>query len=79
LPASVGVTKIGPGTLTYSGSAANTYSGLTAVNEGELDLNKPAYVQAIAAYGLGLVIGDGTGTDRVRLSKQRQIGPSSRP
>jgi autotransporter-associated beta strand protein len=70
---SVGVTKIGPGTLTYSGSAANTYSGLTAVNEGELDLNKPAYVQAIAAYGLGLVIGDGTGTDRVRCLNNGQI------
>jgi autotransporter-associated beta strand protein len=73
LGGSVGVTKIGPGKLTYSGSTANTYSGLTTVNEGELDLNKPAYVQAIAPYGLGLVIGDGTGTDRVRYLNDGQI------
>jgi autotransporter-associated beta strand protein len=70
---SVGVTKFGPGTLIYSGSTANTYSGLTTVNEGELDLNKPAYIQAIKAYGAGLVIGDGTGSDRVVFQNGYQL------
>ena len=37
------VTKIGPGTLIYSGSTANTYTNLTTVNEGELDLPRPAF------------------------------------
>ncbi len=60
-----GLTKIGPGRLVYSGSTANTYSGLTTVNEGELDLNKPAGIQAIKPYGPGLVIGDGIGSDSV--------------
>ena len=73
LGGSVGVTKIGPGTLTYSGSTANTYSGFTTVNEGELDLNKPYNVEAIAAYGLGLVIGDGIGTDTVHYLNDKQI------
>ncbi|NLF73507.1 MAG: hypothetical protein GX575_31100, partial [Candidatus Anammoximicrobium sp.] len=35
-----GVTKAGPGTMTLSGSAANTYSGLTTVAAGELKLSK---------------------------------------
>ena len=68
-----GVTKIDLGTLIYSGSTANTYSGLTTVNEGELDLNKPAGIQAIKAYGPGLVIGDGTGNDKVVCQNNNQI------
>ena len=68
-----GVTKIDLGTLIYSGSTANTYSGLTTVNEGELDLNKPAGIQAIKAYGPGLVIGDGIGSDSVVCYNGNQI------
>jgi autotransporter-associated beta strand protein len=67
-----GFTKGGPGTLTLSGSSANTYSGLTTVSEGELDLNKTG-VSAIPAYGPGLVIGDGIGTDIVRCLNNYQI------
>jgi len=68
-----GLTKTGPGRLVYSGSTANTYSGLTTVNEGELDLNKPFNVKAIAPSGLGLVIGDGTGSDRVVCQNGEQF------
>jgi fibronectin-binding autotransporter adhesin len=35
-----GITKLGDGTLTLSGSSANTYSGLTTVSAGTLNLNK---------------------------------------
>jgi autotransporter-associated beta strand protein len=42
------VTKTGAGTLAYSGGSANTYSGLTTVTAGTLDLNKTAGVDAIA-------------------------------
>jgi autotransporter-associated beta strand protein len=74
-----GLTKTGPGRLVYSGSTANTYSGLTTVNEGELDLNKPAYTQAIKAFGPGLVIGDGTGSDRVVFQNGYQINSMVTP
>ncbi len=49
-----GVTKIGPGTLIYSGSASNTYTGLTQVNGGVLQLGKaaPSAVQDVYVYGL---------------------------
>ena len=39
-PATTAITKVGTGTLTFSGGANNTYSGVTNVNAGELDLNK---------------------------------------
>ena len=53
---SANVTKQGVGTLVYGGTAANTYTGTTTVNEGTLALNKPAGVNAFAG---ALVIGDG--------------------
>jgi fibronectin-binding autotransporter adhesin len=68
-----GFTKIGPGKLTLSGSTANSYSGLTTVNEGELDLNKTPLASAIPPYGAGLVVGDGTGTDMVRCLNASQF------
>jgi autotransporter-associated beta strand protein len=67
------VIKIGLGTLIYSGSTANTYTNLTTVNEGELDLAKSGNVAAIAPFGAGLVIGDGSGTDTVRYLGNNQI------
>lgn len=64
------VAKDGAGTLTYSGAAANTYTGVTTVNGGTLVLNKTAGVNAVAG---NLVIGDGAGTDTVRLDAGNQI------
>jgi autotransporter-associated beta strand protein len=42
------LTKDGAGTLTFSGNDANTYTGLTTVSGGTLQLNKTAGVNAIA-------------------------------
>jgi autotransporter-associated beta strand protein len=64
------VTKTGAGLLIYSGASANTYTGTTTVNSGELDLNKTAGVNAIAG---NLTIGDGSGTDTVKLLASDQI------
>jgi fibronectin-binding autotransporter adhesin len=68
-----GLTKIGAGILTLSGSSANTYTGLTTVNVGELDLNKSSG----NAIGGNLTIGDGTGTDTVKLLAANQIADTS--
>ena len=46
------LTKTGSGPLTLSGSAANTYSGLTEVAGGTLNLNKTAGVNAIGSGGV---------------------------
>ncbi|MCS7303929.1 MAG: autotransporter-associated beta strand repeat-containing protein [Thermoguttaceae bacterium] len=51
-----GLKKIGSGTLTLSGSSANTFTGATTVQEGRLHLNKSANVNAI---GGNLVISGG--------------------
>jgi autotransporter-associated beta strand protein len=64
------LTIAGTGTTTLSGSAANTFSGTTTVNSGTLVLNKTAGTNAIAG---NLVIGDGSGTDTVRLDASNQI------
>ncbi len=68
------LTKNGIGTWTLSGTAANTYTGVTTVNEGELDLSKTAGVAAIAG---NLVIGDGTATDTIKLINSDQIADTS--
>ncbi len=51
--------KNGTGTQTLSGSASNSFTGTTAVNAGELDLNKSGSAVAIST-GLGMTIGTGT-------------------
>jgi autotransporter-associated beta strand protein len=54
-----GMTKTGPGTLSLSGIADNTYSGATVHNEGTLLLGKTSSAKAITLGSL--YIGDGIG------------------
>jgi autotransporter-associated beta strand protein len=71
LSGAAGLTKLGGGVLQFSGSSANTYTGLTRVNAGRLRLNKTAGVNAIAG---NLVIGDGLGSfDTVEWLADNQI------
>ena len=75
--ASGAVVKTGAGILTFSGTTANTYTGMTTVNAGELDLNKSAGVLAVAG---NLTIGDGTGganSDIVKLLANGQIATTA--
>jgi len=72
-----GLMKWGTGTLTYSGSAANTYLGVTYVNQGTLELGKTILDGAVPGL---LVIGDGAGgaeADVVRLTRNNQIANSA--
>jgi len=63
--------KSGPGTLTFAGADANTYSGTTTINGGTLRLNKTAGVNAIVG---NIVIGAG-GT--LQLSTNHQIADTA--
>lgn len=49
----------GSGTVTLSGSTANTFTGSTAVNDGTLQLNKTAGVNALDSTSV--TVGDGSG------------------
>ncbi len=64
----------GGGVLAFSGGSANTYNGLTTVNSGELDLNKTGGVNAIAG---NITLGNGTGTDILKLLAANQIADTS--
>ena len=72
-----GFTKDSSGDLILSGSNANTYTGATAVNEGQLLLGKTA-LSPYYAIGFGsLTVGDGTGAAGSALVKelgQYQLG-----
>jgi autotransporter-associated beta strand protein len=74
LTGSYAITKTGIGNLTLSGSAANTYTGAFTVNTGTLLLAKSPETTAITGP---LLIGDGTGTDTVRLAASHQIADTS--
>ncbi len=66
----------GNGNLTFSGTSANTYSGLTSINAGRLELNKTG-VNAIAG---NVAVGDGVGaagTAVLRLRASNQIADGS--
>jgi autotransporter-associated beta strand protein len=71
-----GVAKFGVGTLRFAASAANTYSGITSVKEGTLELDCLNF----ASVPADLIIGDdigGPGADVVRLLMPNQIGDTS--
>lgn len=70
-----GLSKTGNGILTLTGTSANTFTGLTRVTAGELQLGKTAGVTAIAG---DLAIGDGSAPAVVKLNTSQQIGDASR-
>src|SRR2546421_223724 len=64
-----GLTKEGSATLALAGSSANSFSGTVTVNAGLLLLEKPANVDAFTG---ALIIGDGSGSETVRLDNSNQ-------
>lgn len=56
------LTKVGPGTLTFTGSDHNTYAGETFINEGAFIMSKPSGVTAVPG---ALSIGSATGLSAV--------------
>jgi autotransporter-associated beta strand protein len=71
----LGLTKAGSAILRLQGTTANTYTGDTTVNVGNLILNKSANVTAIAG---NLFIGDGTGTDTVQTNAAGQFSSTTK-
>lgn len=69
-----GITKIGAGVLTFSGTEANTYTGLTRIHAGELALSKTTGVSAIAG---DITLGDGSAAAVLRLVNSDQIADTS--
>ncbi|MCI0684277.1 MAG: autotransporter-associated beta strand repeat-containing protein [Gemmataceae bacterium] len=69
-----GVAKTGGGTMVFSGTAANTYTGPTTIHEHILVLDKSAGTNAIAGP---ISLGDGAGTDELRLSASDQIADTA--
>jgi len=65
--------KSGPGELVFYGNQANSYTGTTYVHEGTLVLNKSPGAKAVG----NIVVGDGGGTDILRLEMSHQIDDSA--
>src|SRR5439155_2444623 len=63
------LTKSGPGTVTLAGTTANTYARATTVEEGTLELSKPAAVNAIPN---DLIVSNTEGAAAVRLLADNQ-------
>lgn len=68
------LTYDGTGTLTLSGGSANTFSGGFFLDSGTVELNKTAGVDALSG---AVTIGDGSGTDTLRLQANNQINDST--
>jgi fibronectin-binding autotransporter adhesin len=64
--------KVGLGTLVMSGASANTYTGLTTVDQGTLVLNKSGTANAIGTGGI--VVGDGGGVRDSDLVQYGSVG-----
>jgi autotransporter-associated beta strand protein len=74
LGGSAAVSKTGAGTLAYTGGPANTYTNVTTVNQGSLQLNKTGSIDS-SLHG-PLIIGDGLGginADVVQLGGIEQM------
>lgn len=69
-----GLIKKGTGTLTFSGTEANTFTGVTRINAGELALSKTIGVNALAS---DILLGDGTAAAVLRLVNSEQIADSA--
>ncbi|HEY5313448.1 MAG TPA: autotransporter-associated beta strand repeat-containing protein, partial [Pirellulales bacterium] len=54
-----GLAKVGAGTLVLGGSSSNTFTGLTTIDQGRLQLNKSGAANAIGSGGV--TVGDGGG------------------
>lgn len=80
---SVGIFKNGFGTLELGGTTANTFTGLTTVNEGTLLLNKGSGAGGVSAMAGPLTIGDANvtsgfaGADVVRWLQSNQLADYS--
>jgi autotransporter-associated beta strand protein len=70
------LTKLGTGIVVFTGTAPNTYTGATLVNDGTLQLAKPSGVAAVPG---SLTVGDGNvpGPDVVQLEADNQLAGSS--
>lgn len=62
------------GTLKLIGSKSNTFTGLTTVKSGTIDLGKTGGAIAVAG---DVEVGDGTGTDTLKFSAANQIADTS--
>lgn len=69
-----GLTKKGNGTLTLSGTEANSFTGMTRILAGELALAKTAGISAIVG---DIALGDGTAAAILRLTNADQIADTS--
>jgi autotransporter-associated beta strand protein len=73
-----GLTKGGPGTLSFSGTAPNVYAGTTTVNAGTLLLAKPSAIVAVAGAGLTINAGAtlaGSGTISTNVTNAGVVNP----
>jgi autotransporter-associated beta strand protein len=68
-----GVDIVGPGTVSYDGTADNTYTGTTTVRAGTLRLNQAAGVGVSGP----LVVGDGAAPAVARATRDDQIADTS--